>query len=165
MVAEFGAAFHMRILVNDIDETAIARAPHGCERATLAELLAAADVVTLHLPLEPATQGFLSRAHLAAMKPGAFLINTARGELVDEAALVAALQSGALTGAAVDVLAGDGRWSAVPKPHALVALARTHPRCIVTPHIGGYGKQSLARTRAFVVEKLARHVRTADQGA
>ena len=94
MVASFGVAFGMRVIACDTAESALAQAPAGVERAAAHELLANADVVSLHLPLEPQSAGWLSGERLAAMRKGAWLINTARGELVDEAALLAALTSG-----------------------------------------------------------------------
>jgi len=75
--------------------------------ASLREALGKADIVTLHLPLQDATRNLLGAAEFAAMKPGSVLINAARGGIVDEAALAAALRNGALAGAGVDVLAQE----------------------------------------------------------
>lgn len=156
MVARYGLAFGMRVLVHDTSAESLRRAPAGVEPVSVETLLASSDVLSLHLPLEAATQGWLSRVRLQAMKPGAVLVNTARGELVDEAGLLEALQSGHLAGAAVDVLAGDSRWErAVPPEHPLVRYAATHDRLLITPHIGGYGRQSIARTRRFMIDRLA----------
>ncbi len=98
----------------------------GAGRATsLPDLLARADVVSLHLPLTAQTRNLIGRDELSRMKPGAFLINTARGALVDEDALAEALTAGTIAGAGLDVVAGD-------------ALAHDHPlhrerRVILTP--------------------------------
>ena len=93
----------------------------------LAELLAAADVVTLHAPATPDTHRIMNEATFAAMKPGAYLVNCARGALVDHDALLDALDSGHLAGAALDVTDPEP----LPVGHRLL----DHPRAIVTPHV------------------------------
>jgi phosphoglycerate dehydrogenase-like enzyme len=120
----------------------------------LDELLSSADVVSLHVPLLPSTTGLIGARELARMKPGAVLIQAARGGIVDEAALAAALQSGALAGAAVDV------YSTEPPPadnplFALTGEARN--RILFTPHIGGVTRQAstfLFRTAWHNVERV-----------
>lgn len=93
------------------------------------EVLAKADIISLHCPLTSATRGLMGQAEIARMKPGALLINTARGPLVDEAALIAGLSSGHLGGAALDVLSQEPP----DKDNGLLTL--DHPNLIVTPHI------------------------------
>jgi glyoxylate reductase len=97
------------------------------QRMDLDRLLASSDVVSLHCPLTEQTRQLLDASRLAAMKPGAYLLNTARGELVDEAALVQALEQGSLAGAALDVFAQE------PKIHpGLIASSKT----VLSPHLG-----------------------------
>jgi D-3-phosphoglycerate dehydrogenase len=164
MVAGYGVAFHMRVLAYDHDPAASTRAPAGVEAATLDAGLAASDVLSLHLPLDSATKGFLSRERLAQLRPGARLVNTARGELVDEAALLDALRAGRLAGAAVDVLAGDGRWDhGVPDAHPLVAYARDHSQLLITPHTGGYARHAILGTRRFVAERFVQAAQAAGE--
>ncbi len=95
----------------------------------LPEMLAMADIVSLHARLMPATHGMLDAAMLKAMKPGAVLVNTARGELVDETALIAALQSGHLAGAALDTYAAE--------PLAANSPLRRLPNVVLSPHVAG----------------------------
>lgn len=109
----------------------------GVRRVSLDELLARADVVTLHLPLSDATRHLIDGRALGLMKSTATLVNTARGGLVDETALVAALRSGALGGAALDVLSAEPP----PADHPLVGMANV----ILTPHTAGPTWQSWPR--------------------
>ncbi len=109
---------------------------------TLAELLPAADVVTLHVPLDASTRGLIGATELARMRPGTFIINAARGGLIDETALADALERGHLAGAACDVFQMEP--DANPR---LVAL----PTFLGTPHIGGASQEAqLAMGRAAI---------------
>ncbi|MGW1553425.1 NAD(P)-dependent oxidoreductase, partial [Streptomyces sp. NPDC002346] len=100
--------------------------PDGVERLGLDELVAGSDVLSLHTPLTPQTRGMVDTALLARMRPGAFLVNVARGELVDTAALLAALDSGRLGAAALDVFPVE--------PPPLDDPLRSHPRIQLSPH-------------------------------
>jgi D-3-phosphoglycerate dehydrogenase len=122
------SGFDCRILAYDpYADEAFAR-DHGVELASLEDVLAQADFISLHLPLLPETRCMVNAAFLRKMKKGAFLINTSRGEVIDEDALVEALRSGRLRGAALDAFATEP-----PDPaHPLLAL----PQVIATPHIG-----------------------------
>jgi len=113
----------------------------GAKPVTLDELLARADVVTIHVPLVPATQGMIGAAQLAKMKEGAILINAARGGILDEAALAEALRSGRLGGAAIDVYSVEPPGSSNP----LLALeGEPAHRLLLTPHIAGVTRQAYA---------------------
>lgn len=114
-------------------------------------LLAAADVLTLHLPLTAETRDFLNRESLAKMKPTAVLVNAARGEIVDEDALAAALAAGRLGGAAVDVFATEPVMSHNP----LLAA----PRVLLSPHAAGVTNESRMRILEHVVANLCRVMR------
>jgi D-3-phosphoglycerate dehydrogenase len=103
---------------------------HGVELRTHEEVVSRADLLSLHLPVLPETRGLVNTAFLHHMKRGAFFINTARGELVDEAALLEALRSGHLRGAALDAFATEPP----PPDHPLLAL----PQVIATPHTGAH---------------------------
>ena len=122
-VADLARAFGMRVAAHDPaapDHPGVARV------ATLADGLRDADVVSLHAPLLPATENLIDAAALARMPPGGWIVNTARGELVDEAALLASLEAGHLAGAGLDVLRREPPDPADP-------LLR-HPRIVATPH-------------------------------
>jgi glycerate dehydrogenase len=149
-VAAIGRAFGMDVIV----ATRTSRTADGVRFVGLDELFATADVVTLHCPLTPETQGMVNAARIAQMKPGAFLINTGRGPLVVEQDLADALNAGRIAGAGLDVL------SAEPPPRSNPLLTAKH--CLITPHLAWatHAARSrlmdtvLANLRAFVAGRL-----------
>ncbi len=133
-VARVAEAFGMQVLVANR-----AGGAREAGRVDLDELLARADVLTLHCPITPATRHLIGRAQLARMKPGAVLINTARGALVDPAALAEALRAGRLGGAAIDVLEEEPPVSGSP------LLAPDLGNLIATPHTAWAAHESRQR--------------------
>jgi phosphoglycerate dehydrogenase-like enzyme len=115
---------------------------------TLPDLLASSDIVSLHLPLTPGTAGLLDRAALARMRPDAVLVNTSRGPIVDEAALVDALRSGRLAAAGLDVFGEEP----APADHPLFGL----PNVVVTPHVAWYTADTMRRYLDEGVENCRR---------
>jgi phosphoglycerate dehydrogenase-like enzyme len=111
---------------------------------SLPELLATADVVTVHVPLIEATRGMIGDAELAAMKPGAVLVQAARGGIVDEAALARHLASGHLGGTAVDVYSTEPPAADNPLLRLTGEAAEAASRLLLTPHIAGVTRQSSA---------------------
>ena len=114
----------------------------------LPDLLASSDIVSLHLPLTDATAGLLGRDALAAMKPDAVLVNTSRGPIVDEAALVDALRDGRLAAAGLDVFATEP----VPADNPLLGL----PNVVLTPHVTWYTADTMRRYLEFAVDNCER---------
>ena len=149
VVAVLAHAVGMRIIGFDAHVAAsspVWAAAHAVPR-TFAEVIAEADVVTLHVPLTAATRALLDAARFATMKRGAILINTARGGIVDEAALAAALVAGKLGGAAVDVFAQEPLPAGSPLTDC--------PNLILTPHIAGVTRESNLRVSTLVADKVA----------
>jgi D-3-phosphoglycerate dehydrogenase len=126
----------------------------GVRLVSLPALLASSDVVSLHVTLDAATRGMIGARALRRMRPQAVLVNTARGELVDERALVEALRRGRLGGAALDVYAKE------PYRGPLTRL----PNVILTPHMGSYAREARVRMESDAVENLLDAFRTVDRG-
>ncbi len=134
--------FGCRILVHDTRPLGAFAKKTKVSEVGLETLLRESDIVSLHLPVNDLTRGILNRERLALMKPGALLVNAARGGLVDEAALKDSLVSGRLAGAAFDVFAMEP-----PKDQQLLTL----PNFLATPHIGGSTEEAiLAMGRAAI---------------
>ena len=129
----------------------------GIEMVSLPALLRVADVVTLHVTLSETTRALIDSEALALMKPGALLINTSRGEVIDSEALIRALQSKHLGGAALDVVAEESAQGVGSLP--LVVYAREHNDLIITPHIGGCTFESMESTEVFVAERVCEALR------
>jgi phosphoglycerate dehydrogenase-like enzyme len=148
-VARLGAAFgmHVRVMRNDATRP-VAHAEAVLPPSGLHELLGWADFVVLAVPLTPATRGMIGAAELKAMKSTAYLINIARGDVVDEAALTETLRAGGLAGAALDVTEHEP----LPPQSELWDL----PTVVITPHISGYTPTYFTRMLALFEDNLAR---------
>lgn len=148
-VAHAAAAFGMHVLAHDPSHAG--DLPPGVRMASLEQLFALSDVLTLHCPLTPSTRGVVNRERLAMMKPTSYLINTSRGLLVDEEALAETLEAGAIAGAGLDVLS-------VEPPPADNPLLRAR-NCYITPHIAWASTAARKRLMAEVAENLAAFIR------
>jgi D-3-phosphoglycerate dehydrogenase / 2-oxoglutarate reductase len=137
-VARKAAVFGFRILVHDPQFAAATVQAAGARSVSFEELLAASDILSLHLPLTSSTAGLIGRAALAALKPNAIVVNVSRGGLIDEAALAAELTSGRLAGAGLDVFGAEPPDRSSPLFGA--------PNTILTPHVAHYSEQSIAET-------------------
>ena len=145
-MARRARGFSMRILYASRTRKPAVESNLGLEWRSFEEVLVSSDFVSLHVPLTPETRHLISHRELALMKPGAILVNTTRGAVVDQDALVASLRSGHLGGAALDVTDPEP----LPLDHPLFAL----PNAVITPHIGS---ASLA-TRAKMAEMAAMNI-------
>ena len=153
MVAEYGRVFRMRVVAHDIEP--VEHANH-VEMLALPELLACSDVVCLLPSYQESSRQLMGRREFDQMKEGAVLLNTSRGEVIDEVALLQVLRSGSLAGAALDVLVDEakrgGDWL---HNHPLVEFARSSDRLLITPHTGGATHDSLRQAETFMARKLA----------
>ncbi len=144
-VTKRAKAFDMHVLVNQTRFTPELAQAWQVEQVDLGELLRRADFVTLHVPLRPSNVGLIGAQELALMKPSAYLINTARGGIVDEVALLAALEQGQVAGAALDVFAGE------PKPNPRLIA---HERVLATPHIAANTADAQRRAALSIAEAV-----------
>ncbi|HWP34741.1 MAG TPA: D-2-hydroxyacid dehydrogenase family protein [Thermodesulfobacteriota bacterium] len=146
LVARIARGFDMRVLAWSANLTPERAAAAGATYAPLDRLLAESDAVSIHLRLSDRTRGLLGRRELALLKPGAVLVNTSRGEIVDEEALVEALRAGRIA-AGLDVF----REEPLPASHPLTALDNV----VLTPHIGSVTQESSRRWMEGAVETVA----------
>jgi len=147
-MSRYARAFGMNVLGYDPHMHAW---PVEIDKSDLDTLLQAADFVSIHVPLNVQTKGMIGRRELALMKPGAVLINTSRGSVTDEGALLAALEEGRLAAAGLDVLDGEPSTDG----HPLVAYARRRDNLVITPHIGGFSPDAVNLVVAHAARRIA----------
>lgn len=144
-------AFGCEVVGVDIEDRREFLASHGCQQSPgVTEVLPDADVVTLHVPLTDLTRGMVDTGFCRRMKPGSILINTARGQIVDEAALLAALESGHLSGAGLDVFKEE--------PTGNITLIR-HPNVVSTPHTAGNSREAVSAMGRAAIRALAKFMK------
>ena len=141
-------AFGLKVITYDPFVTPDTLATAGVEGVSFDALLAQSDFISVHAPLQPATRGLMNAKAFAKMKKGAYLINTARGPLIDETALIAALDSGHLGGAALDVVTHEP----LPKDSPLIG----RDNVILTPHTGFYSVEALEELQTKCAADVAR---------
>lgn len=150
----------MRIIACDPHVTDNVFATAGAERVTLEDLARQSDVISLHVDHRRENDGMINATFLSQCRPGTLLINTARGELCDEAALTAALDSGRLGGLATDVLRNE-QSGAVLAEHPFVTRARHGMNILITPHLGGCCADAMRETEEFAARKLLTRLESA----
>ena len=155
MVAHYGKAFGMKVI--SYDKKLVE--PSDVEFVDLHELMAQSDVITIHLALNDDTRGLIDEDLFSVIKPGAIFLNTARGEIVDESAMLKALMKGVLSGAAIDVISDEvsnkNNWL---KNNALRLYASVNDNLIIVPHIGGVTTDSVENTNMFMINKLGTYL-------
>ena len=148
IVAEYAKAFGMEVLAFDKH----AEFPKDIKKInSLVELCALSDVVSIHLTYDESTHEMFNEDCFIAMKKSAVLINTSRGGIVDEKALLLALQNNQIKGAAVDVLNGE---PGINEKHPLVHYAKHNDNLLIVPHIGGNTPESFEKTELFIAKKI-----------
>ncbi len=146
-MSRYANAFGMQVFGYD---PYLSEWPDGIQKLPLSALMPVSDFISVHVNLTPDTEGLLSRHLLQQMKPGASVINTSRGEIIDEAALLDGLKSGQIGAAGLDVLKGEPDV----KDHPLVKYAKKNPNLTITPHIGGYSPDALRHVINFSCDRI-----------
>jgi len=144
-IARYAQAFGMRVVGYDPH---VGVFPPEIARVPLDELLRSSDVVSVHVPLNEETKGLVSASLLDLAKPGAIVVNTSRGSIVDEAALLKGLQSGRIGAAGLDVLEGEPNIGS----HPLLRYARENDNLLITPHCGGFSPDAVAKVAAHAAK-------------
>ena len=157
MMGQYGQAFRMRIIGCDTRNVEMVGVEF--ERVDLDRLLCESDVLSIHIHLNEENRGLINREAFAKMKPGAILINTSRGAIIDEEALLDALKQGPLAAAGLDVI--EGEWREDLEQHPLIEYTRSHGNLVITPHVGGVTFESQEMAYSAAARKLAEYLRSA----
>jgi D-3-phosphoglycerate dehydrogenase len=152
IVARYLNAFEMRVLITDPNINAETVEP-GVSLVPFEELLNNSDIVTLHMNYTEVNKNYFGKKQFALMREGAWFVNTSRGELTDEGALLQALQTGKLSGAAIDVLSNE--QAECQRKNPLLEYARNNDNLVITPHMGGCTFESMEKAEIFLAEKLS----------
>ncbi len=159
IMAGFGLAFNMEVLAHDPHVDFAEMEAAGVIPVALDELLRVSDVLSVHIPLNKETVNFIGQEEFGKMKPTAYIVNTSRGEVIDEAALLDALKNGRIAGAGLDVMTSEHANGEFLKNNPLIAYAEQHANLLLTPHIGGATYDSMIKTEIFIANKVALTVR------
>ena len=154
IVAQYGKVFRMRVLVCGRRKL---ETPEGVEQVDFDRLLRVSDVVSIHIHLTDENRHLFNSDAFAKMKSTAVLINTSRGTIIDEAAMLDALSSRRLAGAGLDVIVGE--WRNDLQDHPLIQYARSNQNLVISPHIGGATVESQSIIFKHMIQKLARFFR------
>ena len=150
-MSRYARAFGMSVVGHDPHQATV---PDGVKRVPLEEVFRTSDFISVHVHLTPETTGMVTRALLEQAKPGAVFLNTSRGAIVDERALLDGLKSGRIGGAGLDVLEGEPKTA----DHPLVEYSRTHSNVLITPHIGGFSPDAVRIVCRRAGEKIMEHL-------
>ena len=151
MMVDFARGMRMRVIGCD---PAPRQKIANLEYLPFEQMAPQCDVLSVHIHLTEENEHFLNADRLAMLKPGVIIVNTSRGRIIDESALLSALESGQIGGAGLDVI--DGEWRHDLARHPLISYAREHPNVVIVPHIGGVTLESQTIVERFVAERTVR---------
>ncbi len=153
--ANIGKGFGMRIIAHDIKTINYKK----IEMVSLNKLAKISDIISIHIHLNNETENLINKDFLSKMKNTAFLINTARGKIINETDLLNALKNKIIAGAGLDVI--DGEWLSENNraKHALVKYSKKYTNLIITPHIGGATRESIEDSRLFMAKKVVSYLK------
>ena len=160
-VARYAHAFLMEVRAYDVDPAVRGLVPEVILQDSLHSLLEKIDVLTIHVPLSDSTRRLVGRQELACLRRGAVVINTSRGNIVDEAAMVEALREGRVSAYGADVLSGEAT-SGFPGTNPVWRYSRERSNVLLTPHIGGAAYEAWEKTEVFAARNLVSMLRHKD---
>ena len=154
ITARIAHGFGMNVITHDPAQPFAENVRH----VSFEKLIRTSDILSIHIHLNADTEGIIGKEALGLMKPTALLINTSRGKIVDEAALLEALVSGQIAGAGLDVI--DGEWLEQDEliRHPLIEYGRLNDNLLIVPHIGGATKESINLARIFMAKKIVSYL-------
>ncbi|TSC68962.1 MAG: hypothetical protein G01um101466_244, partial [Parcubacteria group bacterium Gr01-1014_66] len=158
IVAVYARTFGMTIIGCDpyIDAKTMKR--YGMRKVDMGTLFKTADIVSVHTILNDDTHNLIKEEHLRIMKPSAYLINTARGELIEKSALIKALEKKWIAGAALDVMWDEDASGVHLKKDPLFAYVKTHTNLLLVPHIGGATYEAMHKTEEFIADRVSQEM-------
>jgi D-3-phosphoglycerate dehydrogenase len=154
IMAQYGNAFRMRVIGHDIADVEVP----GIERVSFEQLLRQSDVLTIHIHLNEQNKNLIDRKAFEKIKPGAILVNTSRGAIINEADMIDALENETLAAAGLDVICGE--WLEDLSDHPLVKYSKNHDNLIITPHVGGVTYESQDMAYSAAAQKLVECLKT-----
>ena len=154
IVTRYARCFGMRVLAHDPHVSRKAMEKLGTKKATMNQVFRKPDIVSIHVLLTDKTHNLITEKLFRLMKPTAYFINTARGEIIDEKALLDALRKKRIAGAALDVLSNEDPKGSHIKRNPLVEYSKRHDNLFIVPHLGGASFDAMARTEEFIANKL-----------
>lgn len=154
MMAKYGQGFSMEVLAFDPKVNQNELKERNVRDVSFADLLEKSEIISIHVPLTPQTEGMFSEKEFQLMEKSPYLVNTSRGKIVNEIDLLEALDNGRVVGYAADVLAGETEFENGFSSHPLIEYARIHNNVIITPHIGGMTFEAREATDIFIARKI-----------
>lgn len=155
-VARFGRAFGMKVIANDIQKKNL----KCVQFLSLKKVLRTSDIVSIHLPLNNSTKNLIDYEKISLLKKNAIFINTSRGEIIDEEALLELLIKKKISSAALDVLSDENKlkdnWT---KNNSLIKYAKKNNNLLIVPHIGGASVESIKKSNQFIVQKIIKYLK------
>lgn len=153
----YARAFGMKVIFYDVSK--IKKNLKDIKQVSLKTLLKKSDIISINLPLEDFTRHFLKSEHFGLMKKSAILINTSRGAIINEDALLYALKYKQIAGAAIDVLEDEYKRGVISRKSPLIKYANKNRNLLITPHIAGSTYESMKKTEVFIVKKIERFLK------
>ena len=156
ILAQYAHSFGMDVIVHEMNE--IEDDGYRVKPVSLKELLKTADIISVNLPLNQSTRYFLKEEHFKLMKKNAVLLNTSRGAIIDEGALLITLENNDIAGAALDVLEHESLKQGISSEHPLIKYANSNQNLLISPHIAGSTIESMEETSLFIAKRIKEYL-------